>query len=331
MRCLRYERGATVAEAVHRVAGHPAATFLAGGTSVVDLLKLDAITPDVLVDVRDLPLADIVAEPGQIRVGATVRNSDLAAHPAVADRFPVLAEALLAGASPQLRNMATLAGNMLQRTRCSYFRDPAADCNKRAPGTGCSALRGLNRDQAVLGGSADCIAVFPSDACTALAMLDAVVHTVRPGGDTRTIAFGDLHTLPGDTPHVETVLEHGELITHLVLHDLPVARLSAYLKVRDRSSYDFALASAAVALEVGDGVVTAVRIALGGVATRPWRCREAEQLLLGLVPSPESFRAGAALALADARPQAGNAFKIQLAEQTLIAALTDLANREDPR
>ncbi|MDI6100453.1 xanthine dehydrogenase family protein subunit M [Actinoplanes sp. NEAU-A12] len=332
MRPLTYERATAIDEVVRRVANRPGAAFLAGGTTVVDLLKLDVITPDLLVDVRDLPLGGIVAEPGRIRIGATASNSDVAVHPAVRERCPVLAEALLAGASPQLRNMATIAGNLLQRTRCTYFRDGQSACNKREPGTGCSALNGVNRDHAVLGGSDDCIAVFPSDACTALAMLDTTVHTVRPDGATRVIDFAELHTAPGHTPHVETVLEHGELITGLVVEDLPAARRSAYLKVRDRTSYEFALASAAVALEITDGVVTAARIALGGVATRPWRSHAAEEALIGGPATTERFAGAAAEALAGARPLAGNAFKVRLAEQTLITALTDLASRptEEP-
>jgi xanthine dehydrogenase YagS FAD-binding subunit len=332
MRPLTYERTTAVAEAVRRVASRPGAAFLAGGTTVVDLLKLDVVTPDLLVDVRDLPLGGIVAEPGRIRIGATASNSDVAAHPAVQRRCPVLAEALLAGASPQLRNMATIAGNLLQRTRCTYFRDGHSPCNKREPGTGCAALTGVNRDHAVLGAGEHCAAVFPSDACTALAMLDVTVHTVRPDGTARVIEFGGLHTLPGDTPHIETVLEHGELITAVVVEDLPAARRSTYLKVRDRASYEFALASAAVALDITGGVVTDARIALGGVATRPWRCRTAEDVLIGGPPTAGRFAAAAAAAVHDARPLSGNAFKVRLAEHTLVAALSDLAGRptEEP-
>ncbi|HWS39201.1 MAG TPA: xanthine dehydrogenase family protein subunit M [Actinoplanes sp.] len=329
MRPLTYERSTVIAEAVQRVAQRPGAAFLAGGTTVVDLMKLGVVSPDLLVDVRDLPLGDIVAEPGRIRIGATVSNTDVATHPAVTERCPVLGQALLAGASPQLRNMATIAGNLLQRTRCSYFRDGHSPCNKREPGTGCSALTGVNRDHAVLGVSDDCIAVFPSDACTALAMLDVTVHTIRPDGTARVLDFTDLHRLPGDTPHVETVLDHGELITGLVVADLPVARRSAYLKVRDRTSYEFALASAAVALDIDGGLVTEARIAVGGITTRPWRSRAAEDVLIGGPATPERFATAASAALAGARPRAGNAFKVRLAEQTLITALTDLS--EEPR
>lgn len=329
MRTFAFEVPASAAEACRRVADRPGATFLAGGTTLFDLQKLGVVDPEVLVDVTRLPLDEITAVHGRLRVGATVRNSDLAAHPLVRERFPVLSQALLAGASAQLRNMATLAGNLLQRTRCPYFRDVHAACNKRVPGSGCDAIGGYDRGHAVLGGSEHCVAVFPSDACTALAVLDVDVHTRRADGSTRRIPFGDLHLAPGTTPHRETVLEPGELVTHLDLLDLPAARRSTYLKVRDRASYEFALASAAVLLDTSDGTargsVVAARVALGGVATRPWRCPAAERVLLsGGPPTAALFAEAAEAALADAVPLRDNGFKIELARRTLVEALTDL-------
>jgi xanthine dehydrogenase YagS FAD-binding subunit len=322
---FQYDRPVTIANATRRVGGAPTATFIAGGTTLVDLMKLNVLAPHVLVDIGSLPLSGIAARPDRIRLGATARNSDIAAHPAIRERVPVLAEALLAGASPQLRNMATLAGNLLQRTRCPYYRDVHSACNKRDPGSGCSALTGINRDHAILGGSEQCIAVFPSDACTALAILDAVVHTVRPNGTTRSIPFERLHVLPGNTPERETILEHGELITEIDLPDVPVARRSTYRKVRDRASYEFALASAAVALQIEEGTILAARVALGGIATKPWRALAAERVLVGSPPTVEVFQASAQAALAGARPYPHNAFKVDLAQRTLVRALRDLA------
>jgi xanthine dehydrogenase YagS FAD-binding subunit len=327
MRTFAFEVPASVAEACRRVADRPGATFFAGGTTLMDLQKLGVVEPEVLVDVTRLPLDRISDAPGLLRVGATVRNSDLAAHPLVRERFPVLSQALLAGASAQLRNMATLGGNLLQRTRCPYFRDVHAACNKRVPGSGCDAIGGYDRGHAVLGASEHCAAVFPSDACTALAILDADVHTRRADGSTRRIPFMDLHLAPGATPHRETVLEPGELVTHLDLFDLPAARRSAYLKVRDRASYEFALASAAVLLDTSDGTphgaVVAARVALGGVATRPWRSPAAEQVLLsGGPPTATLFADAADAALTDAVPLRDNGYKIELARRTLVRALT---------
>lgn len=330
MRPIRVVRAASVREAVERVAGDPRAVFLAGGTTVVDLQKLDVLTPRTVVDISRLPLTSITEHPGLLRVGALVRNTDLAVHELVRTRFPVLTQAVLAGASAQLRNMATTAGNLLQRTRCSYFRDVgAAACNKRVPGSGCAALRGAHRGHAVLGASEHCAAVFPSDACTALAVLDAVVHTARPDGTTRRIPFGELHLAPGASPHRETVLEHGELITHLDLPDLPAARHSLYRKVRDRASYEFALASAAVLLETADGTagsgVRSARVALGGVATRPWRCPEAERVLLsGGPPTPDLLDAAADAAVAGAVALPDNGYKIELARRVVRHALAEL-------
>jgi xanthine dehydrogenase YagS FAD-binding subunit len=262
-----------------------------------------------------------------VHVSANVRNSQLAWHAEIRARYPVLSEAILAGASPQIRNMATTAGNLMQRTRCPYFRDVAARCNKRSPGSGCDAIAGDSRGHAVLGTSAQCIAVHPSDLCVALVMLDARVRTRRPDGATWSMPIDELFLLPGDTPARETVLEHGELITHVDLPHLSFARRSHYLKVRDRASYDFALASAAVALDLDGETVRAARVGLGGIASKPWRARDAEAVLVGQRATPELFRAAADAALARAVPQKDNAFKIELAKRTLVRALTTTLSR----
>src|SRR4029077_3695116 len=252
-----------------------------------------------------------------ITIGASVTNSQLAWHPVVRDRFPVPAEAILSGATTQIRNMATVAGNILQRPRCTYFRDVHASCNRRQPGSRCDALDGFNRGHAVLGVSEHCIATHPSDMCVAMAVLDAEVHTVRPDGTTRSIPFGDFHLAPGDTPHLEVALEHGELITHIVISNLPAARRSHYLKVRDRASYEFALASAAVVLDLDGDTIRAARLGLGGIATKPWRATEAEQSLTGRKASEATFRDGAEIALAGASAREYNHFKIELAKRTI--------------
>jgi xanthine dehydrogenase YagS FAD-binding subunit len=299
---------------------------LAGGTNLVDLMRDDVERPETLVDVTALPLGGVDELPGSggLRIGAMVRNSHLAADRLVRTRYPVLAQALLAGASGQLRNMATVGGNLLQRTRCPYFRDHAAACNKREPGSGCAALDGLHRGAAVLGTSEHCIATHPSDMAVALVALDAVVEVQSVRG-TRRIALAELHRPPGETPHVESVLAADELITAVELPALPVARTSRYRKVRDRASFAFALVSVAAALDVRDGEVADVRLALGGVATTPWRAREAERLLLGAPATEETFRRAAAaeLAAAVARPQ--NAFKIEMVQRTVVATLRQLA------
>jgi xanthine dehydrogenase YagS FAD-binding subunit len=298
------------------------ARFLAGGTTLVDLMKLHVEQPRVLVDVNALPLTTIAEVPdGSLRVGALVRNSDMAHHPLIRSRFPLLSQAILAGASAQIRNMATTAGNLLQRTRCPYFRDTAAACNKRVPGSGCAALDGCTRMHAVLGTSEHCMATHPSDMCVALSALDALV-CIEGARGARVVPLTDFHLLPGDHPERETVLGPGELITSIDIPPLAYARRSAYVKVRDRASYAFALAAAAVALDVRDGAIADARIALGGVATKPWRSREAERALLGQNLRPASFRAAADAALADAVPRRHNAFKIELAKRTLVRALT---------
>jgi len=321
MNPFRYLRTDEPAAAIRQVAGDPRAEFLAGGTSLLDLMKLGVETPATLVDINSLPMSRIEVKGRGVRIGALVTNSDLAYHEVVRRRYPVLSQAILSGASPQLRNMATVAGNLMQRTRCTYFRDGMSPCNKRAPGTGCAALDGFNRSHAVLGTSEHCIASNPSDLCVALAILDAVVHVAGKNGD-RTIPFNDFHPLPGETPERETVLEHGELITAVELPSAPHAARSHYLKVQDRASYDFALASAAVALDVKGGVIRTARIALGGVATKPWRAFAAEQTLVGAKPGESAYTAAAREALKDARGRPFNAFKIELARRIIVRALT---------
>ena len=310
--------------ALRLAADDPRARYLAGGTTLVDLMKLDVEQPTQLIDITALPLADVTTLPnGALRVGAMVRNSDLAHNEEVRRRYPMLSQALLAGASGQLRNMATTGGNLLQRTRCPYFRDTAMPCNKREPGTGCSALHGENRGHAILGTSEACIATHPSDMAVALVALDALVHTTGPRGE-RAIPIGEFHRMPGDHPEVETTLAPGELITGVEIPALPYATRSLYLKVRDRASYAFALASAAVAIDVQGGMVRDARVALGGVGTVPWRSRAAEDALRGQPATVANYRVAAEAALADAVPRKGNAFKIELARRTLVRALTRL-------
>jgi xanthine dehydrogenase YagS FAD-binding subunit len=300
--------------------------FLAGGTTLLDLMKLNVETPQRLVDINRLPFAKVEATPdGGLRIGATVRNSDLAYHPTVRRDYLVLSEAILAGASAQLRNMATTAGNLLQRTRCMYFRDTAMPCNKREPGSGCPAITGSNRTLAVLGTSESCIATNPSDMNVALAALEATVHVQGTKG-TRAVPIGEFHLLPGQTPERETVLEPGDLITHVTLPPPVAGSKQLYLKLRDRASYEFALASAAVVLTVASGRVTRARVALGGVGTKPWRSPEAEAALVGQPAEAASFRRAAEAALRDARPQSENAFKIELAKRCLTYTLETAAS-----
>jgi xanthine dehydrogenase YagS FAD-binding subunit len=298
------------------------ARYLAGGTTLIDLMKLYVERPALIVDINAMPLTQIEELPdGGVRVGALVRNSDMAHHALIRTRYPFLSQAILAGASAQVRNMATTAGNLLQRTRCYYFRDTSAACNKRAPGSGCAAIDGVNRIHAVLGTSDHCIAAHPSDMCVALTALDALIRVTGPRGD-RVIAFSDFHLLPADHPERETTLAPGELITAVDLPPLAFGVRSAYVKVRDRASYAFALASAAAALDVRGGTIVAARIALGGVGTKPWRAPEAERALAGATPAAGSYRLAADAALAGAVPRAHNRFKIELAKRTLVRALT---------
>jgi xanthine dehydrogenase YagS FAD-binding subunit len=323
-----YARPADVAEAVRTVAAEPAAVFLAGGTNLVDHLKLGVARPDLVVDVRRLTSREITDVDGGLRIGAAVTNSELAADRRVRERYPLLARALLAGATGQLRNLATTGGNPLQRTRCVYFQDVTTACNKREPGSGCSALGGYTRYHAILGASGACIATHPSDLAVALAALDARVEVAGPDGE-RTIPFPDLHRLPGDDPSRDTVLQHGELITAIDLPPLPMAARSDYRKVRDRASYAFALVSVAACLDVEDGAVRDVRLAFGGVAHKPWRAYRAEEALRGRPATEDAFRTAAGAELVDAEPQpgidGGNAFKIPLLSRTVVAALRDLA------
>ncbi|TMR89923.1 FAD binding domain-containing protein [Nonomuraea basaltis] len=327
MRPFAYVKPIDVAAAVHAVATEPAAKFIGGGTNLVDLMREGIERPDTVVDVSGLPLDEVAELPGGgLRIGALVRNSVLAADPRIRTRYPVLSQAILAGASPQLRNMATVGGNLLQRTRCPYFYDQASACNKREPGGGCDALGGFNRSHAILGVSESCIATHPSDMCVALAALDAVVE-VRSVRGTRRIPLADFHLLPGDSPEIETVLAADELVTAVELPPAPAR--SRYRKVRDRASYAFALVSVAAALEVRDGTVTAVRLALGGVAAKPWRAREAERILLGGPASEEEFLLAADAELAPATVRPGNAFKVKLARATIAATLRELSTGED--
>ncbi len=295
--------------------------FLAGGTTLLDLMKLNVETPAKLVDINRLPLDKVERTPdGGVKIGATVRNSDLAYHPVIQRDYAVLSQALLAGASAQLRNMATTAGNLLQRTRCMYFRDTAMPCNKREPGTGCPAIAGSNRTLAVLGTSEHCIATNPSDMNVAMAALEATVHVQGPKG-TRAVSIGDFHLLPGGTPQRETVLEPGDLVTHVTLPPPIAGSNQVYLKLRDRASYEFALASAAVVITVAGGTMTRARVALGGVGTKPWRSPEAESALVGQIANATSFRHAADAAMRGATPQSENAFKIELAKRCLTHAL----------
>jgi xanthine dehydrogenase YagS FAD-binding subunit len=301
-------------------AGTEGASFLAGGTTLIDLMRLEVMTPSTVVDLGRVAMTAIERAGDGVRIGAMAKNSDVATHALIVERYPLLSQALLAGASQQVRNMASVGGNLLQRTRCPYFRDLAVPCNKRTPGSGCSALDGYTRSHAILGTSPSCIATHPSDMCVALAALDAVVHT-RHGSRERAIPIGEFHTLPGDHPEVENVLGQGELITHVELPASPFAAHARYVKVRDRAAFAFALASAAVGLDVADGKIRAARVALGGVATRPWRSTEAEQALVGQPPNRTTFERAAAAAIVDPKPRRDNAFKVALAQRTIVRAL----------
>ncbi|WP_329097163.1 xanthine dehydrogenase family protein subunit M [Actinomadura citrea] len=329
MRPFDYARAADVDTAIATVWRNPGGAFLAGGTTQVDLVRQNVLRPDLLVDINDLPLNRVEDLPdGGLRIGALARMSDVAQAAGVVDRFPLVSQALLLGASAQLRNMASMGGNLCQRVRCGYFRDAMSPCNKREPGSGCAAITGFHRGHAVLGTSDRCIATHPSDVAVALVAVDAVLRTRGPGGE-RSVPIDDFFLLPGETPQRENPLEHGELITAIEVPAVPVARRSVYLKVRDRASYEFALASVAAAVEVRDGAVADVRLALGGIATKPWRARSAEQSLLGGPASRDAFAEAAARALAAAAPRPLNSFKVELAQRTIVRALTMLTNGDD--
>jgi xanthine dehydrogenase YagS FAD-binding subunit len=322
---FQYQQPADAAGAIATVAGTDGAVFLGGGTNLVDLMKLGVETPDLLVDVTRLPMDRIEPTPGGgLRIGAGVRNSDLAVDPRVRAEYPVLSQALLAGASGQLRNMATVGGNLLQRTRCLYFQDVSKPCNKRQPGSGCPARTGDHRNLAILGASTQCIATHPSDMAVALAALEATVHVECATG-TRTVALDELYRLPGDAPDRDTTLARSDLITAVELPPPGIARRSAYRKVRDRASYAFAVTSVAAALDVEDGLIRDVRLALGAVAPVPWRARRAEQAMLGRPTTAETFREAADAELATAAPLRGNAFKVPLVSNVVTAVLSQLA------
>ena len=320
-----YARAIDVADAVRKISDCPGAKFIAGGTNLIDLMKEDVERPLRLIDISRLPLNKVeeTAE-GGVRIGALVPNSDLAYHPLIERRYPLLSSAILAGASQQLRNMASTGGNLMQRTRCYYFYDVATPCNKRAPNSGCSAINGFNRMHAILGTSEACIATHPSDMCVALAALDVKVHVTGPAGD-RVIAFADFHRLPLDTPERDTNLEHNELIRVVELPAQGFRTNYTYLKIRDRSSYAFALVSVAAALELDGDRIKEARLALGGVAHKPWRDRQAEEALCGEQASPTTFVRAARVLLRDAKGFAHNSFKIGLAARAMVRALTQAA------
>jgi len=322
---FQYARASDVADAVRMIAADPTAKFIAGGTNLIDLMKEDVERPSRLIDISRLPLKTVAeTAAGGLRIGALVPNSDLAYHPLVAQRYPLLGSAILAGASQQLRNMASTGGNLLQRTRCAYFYDTATPCNKREPGSGCSAINGLNRMHAILGTSESCIATHPSDMCVALAALDATVHVAGPGGE-RAMAIADFHRLPGTTPQRDTNLQPDEIVTAVELPAQGFAKNYTYLKIRDRLSYAFALVSVAAALELDGGTINEARLALGGVAHKPWRDRSAEAALRGQTASPAAFGRAADLVVRDAKGFAHNAFKIELARKAVVRALTQAA------
>ena len=323
---FEYARATDVADAIRQIAEDPEAKFIAGGTNLIDLMKYDVERPLRLIDITHLPLKTVEETAnGGVRIGALVPNSDLAYHPLIEKRYPLLSSAILAGASQQLRNMASTGGNLLQRTRCFYFYDVATPCNKREPGSGCSARDGINRINAILGTSEACIATHPSDMCVALAALEAKVHVAGPAGE-RTIAFADFHRLPGNTPEIDTNLKPNEIITAIELPAQGFAANYSYLKIRDRLSYAFALVSVAAALELEGNRITEARLALGGVAHKPWRNLEAELAMRGKPADAPAFAEAAAVLLRDAKGFAHNAFKIDLARRAIVRTLRQAAN-----
>ena len=322
---FEYSRATDVADAVRQIAADPKAKIIAGGTNLLDLMKDQVERPSRLIDISRLPLKTIEATAaGGLRIGALVPNSDLAYHPLIEKRYPLIGSAILAGASQQLRNMASTGGNLLQRTRCAYFYDTTTPCNKREPGSGCSAIDGLNRIHAILGASKACIATHPSDLCVALAALDATVHVTGPAGE-RAIAFAEFHRLPGDTPQHDTTLQRNEIVTAVELPATGFAANYSYLKIRDRLSYAFALVSIAAALEIEGGTIKEARLALGGVAHKPWRDTAAEAALRGQAANEATFAHAADLLLRDAKGYAHNSFKIELARRGIVRTLTQAA------
>jgi xanthine dehydrogenase YagS FAD-binding subunit len=321
MRPFKYVRASNLNAAASAIAANPHAKFLAGGTNLLDLMKEDVERPNELVDITRLKLTEIKSTRGGVSIGALATNTETANHPLIRHNYPLLTQAIVAGASAQLRNMARNGGNLLQRTRCQYFYDTAMPCNKREPGTGCGALEGLNRIHAILGWSEKCVATYPGDMANALYALDAVVRVRVAGGRERTIPVNEFHRLPGDTPEKDTNLEHGELIVAIELPKSNFAKNSYYLKVRDRASYAFALVAVAAALELNRGTIRQSRVVLGGVAHKPWRSREAEAALSGRPASEESFRRAAEVALKDAKPLAENAYKVELGKRAIVRAL----------
>lgn len=323
MRPFTYTRPQTVDDAISAHGEGPDVRFIGGGTNLLDLMKMGVERPAHLVDVNRIPLTTIEEHAGGVRIGALVSNTDAANHQLIRARYPVLSEAILAGATQQLRNKATMGGNLLQRTRCYYFYDPSyAECNKRVPGSGCAAKDGYNRIHAILGASEECIATNPSDMCVALAALDAVIQVKGPKGE-RSIPMAEFHRLPGHTPQLDTNLHAGELITAIDLPPIPFAQRSTYLKVRDRNSYAFALVSVAAVLNVDEGgIVREARIALGGVALKPWRATKAEKAMVGKKPDEANLRAAAEAELHDAKPYKDNAFKVELAKRSIVRAVT---------
>jgi xanthine dehydrogenase YagS FAD-binding subunit len=321
MRPFKYVRAGDAAGAVRAVAANPRAKFLAGGTNILDLMKEDVERPNELVDLTRLKLSEIKELRGGVSIGALATNSDTANHPLVRRNYPLLTQAIVAGASAQLRNMATNGGNLLQRTRCQYFYDTAMPCNKREPGTGCGALEGLNRIHAIFGWSEKCVATYPGDMANALYALDAVVRVRGADGRERAVPVGEFHRLPGDTPERDTNLQHGDLVVAIELPKSNFAKNSYYLKVRDRASYAFALVAVAAALELDGGRVKQARVVLGGVAHKPWRSPEAEGALAGRPASEETFRQAAEAALKGAKPLAHNAYKVELGKRAVVRAL----------
>ncbi|AWN35909.1 FAD binding domain-containing protein [Methylobacterium radiodurans] len=319
-----YVRAETVAQAVQAFAGANGARFIAGGTNLIDLMKYDVERPGRLIDITRLPLGEIAEHDGSLRLGALATNATVAYDDRVRARYPLLADAILAGASAQLRNAASTGGNLLQRTRCYYFYDTGTPCNKRQPGSGCPAIGGVNRIHAIFGTSEHCIATHPSDMCVALAALEAVVQVSGPEGE-RSIPFAEFHRLPGDAPEKDTNLRPGEIIVSVDLPDQDFSRHYTYLKLRDRLSYAFALVSVAAALDLDGDAIRTARLALGGVAHKPWRNAEAEALLQGKPATRESFQAAADLVVAEAKPQHGNAFKVELARRAIVRGLEQAA------